>query len=99
MHDEQPVGLADPDMPEQQLRLYFGELTTQGVRDVRAAIRFANSRRLIERESLKAPITLDWIHNVICDETFANKLEVEGQYAAAKIIYNQIEGGDDNANI
>jgi hypothetical protein len=48
---QQPVGLVDPDMPEQQLRLHFGELTAQGVRDVRAAIRFANNRRMPERES------------------------------------------------
>lgn len=37
-------GLLDPDMPDQQLRLHMGELTTQGVHDVRAAIRWANSR-------------------------------------------------------
>lgn len=36
---------ANPDMPTQQLRLHFGELTNNEIRLVRAAIRFANSQR------------------------------------------------------
>ena len=38
---------ADPDMPAQQLRLHFGELTDDELRLVRSAIRFANSQAAI----------------------------------------------------
>jgi hypothetical protein len=41
--------LLDPDMPAEELRLHMGELTASEVRNVRAAIRWANS---VAREAM-----------------------------------------------
>ena len=37
------ISQSDPDMPEDQLLLHFGEMTAQEMRTARAAIRFANA--------------------------------------------------------
>ena len=38
----------DPDMPADQMRLHFGEMTAQEMRTARAAIRFANTYKTKE---------------------------------------------------
>lgn len=44
---ETVVNALDPDMPAQEMRLHMGELSAQEMRAARAAIRWANSRRVL----------------------------------------------------
>ena len=46
-------GLLNPDMPEEELLLHMGEMTTQEMRTARAAIRWANSKAEQENAKLR----------------------------------------------
>jgi Zn finger protein HypA/HybF involved in hydrogenase expression len=52
--------LLNPDMPSEQIKLHMGEMSAQDIRNVRAAIRWANKKaaariRALEAEFPKTP--------------------------------------------
>jgi hypothetical protein len=50
--------LLNPDMPSEQIKLHMGEMSAQDIRNVRAAIRWANEKAAARIRELEAVVRL-----------------------------------------
>jgi hypothetical protein len=86
--------LLDSDMPSEQIRLHMGEMSAQDVRNVKAAIRWANERATARIRELEVELALyKGFHDCVCKTGTHVIVPVEPTEVMMDAAFNAYDGG------